>query len=386
MVTSASSSSRGHCAGAKSAAALLPLACEMAKERRNYVHYAILSRNEQPIKAMMRLNGVDDSCGIIFHDARPDRAAESADMRAETSAERAFCKQDPSVYSACPRQAHSHYMTLDYLESYLHPQAVIIDTADDEEPTFTEALRHYRKGNLKYALLEYRYSAAAIRQHWGQRLVAPKPLTESELSSSDGTPFLWQAPSSGAMLILGDKWRELHNFVSLGHETRDAAQNPPLLLTEKSVSKAFPAWLEALLQLSRLRGYFTLYPSAETASTLAVVHEDLFHLPEEYSADKDSEALRARLKNGSSRRKEDPLISHSSLNAMHTLPQGSLLLPFRSLPFLDWEGNARPLAELDEDASEYAYEFKRTAGKCSGTDLANGKPDSSTKDLFCWTK
>lgn len=65
---------------AKSAAALLPLACEMAKERRNYVHYAILSRNEQPIKAMMRLNGIDDSCGIIFH-GKPQLASPRTSSR-----------------------------------------------------------------------------------------------------------------------------------------------------------------------------------------------------------------------------------------------------------------------------------------------------------------
>ena len=56
---------------ARSTATLLPLACEMARERRNYVHYAILSRHENPIKETLRLNGVDDSCGIIFHGRVP---------------------------------------------------------------------------------------------------------------------------------------------------------------------------------------------------------------------------------------------------------------------------------------------------------------------------
>lgn len=52
---------------AKSAAALLPLACEMARERRSYVHYAIMNRSEKPLRELLRLNGVDESCGILFH-------------------------------------------------------------------------------------------------------------------------------------------------------------------------------------------------------------------------------------------------------------------------------------------------------------------------------
>lgn len=100
-------------------------------------------------------------------------------MRAETSAERAFCKQDPCVYPACSRQAYSHYMTLDYLESYLHPQAVIIDTADDEEPTFTEALRHYRKGS--------QLSVAELPRNGAQRFPWLAKLDGSSLSGKRPT-------------------------------------------------------------------------------------------------------------------------------------------------------------------------------------------------------
>ena len=34
---------------------------------------------------------------------------------------------------------------LDYLETYIHPQAVIMDGTDDEEATFKEALDRYLK-------------------------------------------------------------------------------------------------------------------------------------------------------------------------------------------------------------------------------------------------
>ncbi|MBE3044909.1 hypothetical protein IMZ48_20590 [Candidatus Bathyarchaeota archaeon] len=51
----------------KSAAALLPLACEMGRRGRNRVHYAVMSRDYMPIRELTKINGIDESCGIVFH-------------------------------------------------------------------------------------------------------------------------------------------------------------------------------------------------------------------------------------------------------------------------------------------------------------------------------
>lgn len=51
----------------KSAAALLPLACEMGRQGNNYVHYALMSRNDISIRQLKKIHGIDDSCGISFH-------------------------------------------------------------------------------------------------------------------------------------------------------------------------------------------------------------------------------------------------------------------------------------------------------------------------------
>lgn len=51
----------------KSAAALLPLACEMGRRGRNHVHYAVMSRNDMSIQELKTLHGIDDSCGVSFH-------------------------------------------------------------------------------------------------------------------------------------------------------------------------------------------------------------------------------------------------------------------------------------------------------------------------------
>lgn len=51
----------------KSAATLLPLACQMGVESKNYVHFALMSRSDIGMEALQELNGIDASCKIIFH-------------------------------------------------------------------------------------------------------------------------------------------------------------------------------------------------------------------------------------------------------------------------------------------------------------------------------
>jgi len=51
----------------KSAALLLPLACQMGSELRSYVHFALMSRSDIPMDQLREVNGVDDSCQLIFH-------------------------------------------------------------------------------------------------------------------------------------------------------------------------------------------------------------------------------------------------------------------------------------------------------------------------------
>ena len=51
----------------QSAAALLPLACQMGTELRNYVHFALMSKSEISLDELREINGIDDSCHLIFH-------------------------------------------------------------------------------------------------------------------------------------------------------------------------------------------------------------------------------------------------------------------------------------------------------------------------------
>ena len=51
----------------KSAATLLPMACEMARQKKNDVHFAIVGREDMSIDDIREINGVDGSCLIWMH-------------------------------------------------------------------------------------------------------------------------------------------------------------------------------------------------------------------------------------------------------------------------------------------------------------------------------
>lgn len=78
-------------ANLKSVTNLLPLACNMAYERENFVHFAFMLRSEMSLKDLFAVNGIKGDCSIIVHDARPDNSASSTDSRLALAAARAIC-------------------------------------------------------------------------------------------------------------------------------------------------------------------------------------------------------------------------------------------------------------------------------------------------------
>lgn len=210
------------------------------------------------------------------------------------------------------------------------------------------------------------YSANSTLEEWDQRLVGINlDLPTTHLNASQAfipptTPdvpspaFLWQAPSSNALLMAGSKWTELHDFVSRSLPLR-RADAAPAILTEKVASTAHPAWLESLLQLCRLRGYLTLYPGLETAATLATSHEDLAQAPEEYRG-----ATSSRPK-----RRKEVVLGESAIDTLHTLPRDGELMPLEEMPVLGWAGEETSVEEVDEGARGYLQEFRAAVG-CEG--------------------
>lgn len=54
-------------ASLKSAAILLPIACEMAARGRNYVHFALMGRDDISMDILKSVNGITKECNILFH-------------------------------------------------------------------------------------------------------------------------------------------------------------------------------------------------------------------------------------------------------------------------------------------------------------------------------
>lgn len=241
---------------------------------------------------------------------------------------------------------------------------------------------------LRMAVLEYRYSNNARGRSWDQRLFGISldlpsthlsgsgsftppvrlPTDESAPGLSDGpTPFIWQAPNSNAMLFTGERWAELHQFVSQSLQVQHSAATPPPLLSEKIVSKNYPAWMEHALRLCRVRGYWTVYPSPELATNLATIHADLYRQPEEY--ENDGPAARQE--------DEDEVVIHRA-TLLDSLPNKGQLVGFDDMPLLSWDGSRSKLEGFDEASALYAKQFRQTVGGC-GDESAT----SDSTSLFC---
>lgn len=179
---------------------------------------------------------------------------------------------------------------------------------------------------------------------------------------------------------MGDKWIELHGYVTRFLEAqRNFSSPPPTLIKFKAVSKRFPAWLEHALRLARARGYFTLYPSPDTAKTLAVVHNELFHLPEEYEKDDIEDDEDSEKK---SKADEPTEVKLSAGALLDSLPEYGGLQPFNDLPLLSWEGKKMTLNQIDESAADYTLVFKRTVGGCKEGEHQVAAHKYAA-DLFC---
>ena len=104
----------------RSVANLLPLVCEMAKMGKNHVHLIVLGRAALYIDDILKINGVDKkTCKAWFHDGRPDYSEYSTDIRAEASVVGAMY----------------------HVNSWMHPQVVIVDDEYIEDGFFIRGIR-----------------------------------------------------------------------------------------------------------------------------------------------------------------------------------------------------------------------------------------------------
>lgn len=261
---------------------------------------------------------------------------------------------------------------------------------------------------LKYMVLEYKYSVAGRKElnFFGISLNLPSTyLNDSQTFTApsgqknglDGTevlvPFLWQAPNSNAELFFGDKWVELHSFMAESLRVQRVLSALPD--DEKVVSKTFPSWLEAVLELARTRGYWTLYPNLPSTS-LATVHTELYQSPEEFSHGAEMEVHLSDLSDPATILGADPS-SHLSLSQreksltstslLNMLPNNGLMPLPAEMPVLAWDGRETDVTEMWELSVDYAKKFRRKRGNCGDADIVEKeRVPLSAKDLFCLDK
>ncbi|PMB70876.1 hypothetical protein BM221_003335 [Beauveria bassiana] len=244
------------------------------------------------------------------------------------------------------------------------------------------------KTNVKYALLHRRYGLAAsnddsLKLMFGISFTVPKthihntqPLNLPATANKESS-FLWQAPSSDAMLIFGDHWVELHGYVSHSLQTQKAGIAVPTMAQSKDVAENQPAWLEYMLQLCRLRNYFTLYPSKETADALVGVYADLPDVPD--GREKSNADVRVGAQRGSS------FDAGSQVDILNTLPKGGALPSIHKLPVVSWEGEVSTLDHMVAESYKQTLEFRRQIGTCKDVE-AHVARDRFAADLFCAVK
>ena len=269
---------------------------------------------------------------------------------------------------------------------------------------------------VKYALLEYKYSRFGAHDGgdlMGVSLELPqklldnkatlKPPTVSDMHtdrykklfpSTKSAPFMWQAPNSHAALFWGDKWAELHSFLSNRVIKQQDSVKP--VSRAKLVSETLPAWTEYMLEFMRARGYSLLYP-ATGFNALVTIHNELYHAPEEFTSplatsDKASAApekndepfLRAQeaLK---APRNAEPRVMADSVPLHQALPFDGDLPEILHLPQLLYDGQQIDVANVSGIAKAYADTFRQEVGGCEIPKGMHRKVVAGEAgDLFCF--
>ncbi|KAI9789815.1 MAG: hypothetical protein M1816_005732 [Peltula sp. TS41687] len=103
----------------KSIAMLVPLACEMARWRRNKVHFVLMGREDALMKDILEVNAVTPQCDVMWHDARPNHARYSSDARLVRGVTSAW----------------------HHIQTFIHPQVVMLDSTEQEDSILVKTLQ-----------------------------------------------------------------------------------------------------------------------------------------------------------------------------------------------------------------------------------------------------
>jgi hypothetical protein len=266
--------------------------------------------------------------------------------------------------------------------------------------------------SVQYALLEYRFSSFGRQDSanlLGISLELPSVLLDGKTTlalptlddmhaerfnklypKATSVPFLWQAPNSHAALYFGDKWPELHSFLSNRVVKHDKSPKPSR--RTKLVSQTLPAWTEYMLEFMRARRYTLLYP-AKTSESFVTIHNDLYHAPEEFTPTvkdtetPDSAADEPFLPGEAPRppKNAEPTINPASQPLHLALPFDGDLPEIPHLPHLLYNGSMVESRDVSQIALDYANTFRAEVGGCTIPKNKHRKAvPGDARDLFCF--
>ncbi|RAQ93865.1 DNA-directed RNA polymerase mitochondrial precursor [Stemphylium lycopersici] len=305
-------------------------------------------------------------------------------------------------------EAAIHFLELFYPTSTSNSHVLLLSAQAQLAPQYF----HF----VKYALLEYKYSEFGAHDSGGlmgvslelpptllDNKVTLKPPTVSDMHtdrykklfpSTKSAPFMWQAPNSHAALFLGDKWAELHSFLSnrvIKHQ--DSVKR---VSRAKLVSETLPAWTEYMLEFMRARGYSLLYPATDF-NVLVTIHNELYHAPEEFTGPlatsdkapaaprKDDEPFLRAQEAPAAPRNAEPRVMADSVPLHQALPFGGDLPEIPHLPQLLYDGQQIDVANVSGIAKAYADTFRQEVGGCEIPKGMHRKVVAGEAgDLFCF--
>ncbi|EKG13428.1 hypothetical protein MPH_09454 [Macrophomina phaseolina MS6] len=286
---------------------------------------------------------------------------------------------------------------------------------------------------LMFHLLEYRYSTYAHIDNTGllglslelppfhlNGSTALEPPTTADMRDDKykhagrpevTVPFQWQAPNSNAALYFGDRWTEIHSFLSNRLAAFRRQADP--VTRPRTIHESLPGWLEYFLELMRARGYALHYPGLDPAHALVSMHTELYQPPEEMLAEIDrTHDGEAKAAEDDVARKEEkdaspsPFLSGDPAAALdppdtpepqsldteplHLVLRFDADLPeLRALPRLSHQGL---LVESEDAVAQMAEEvtrkFRKSVGGCGAGEEPEGmrrvRQKGSARDLFCF--
>ncbi|EEH10114.1 hypothetical protein HCBG_01759 [Histoplasma capsulatum G186AR] len=344
-----------------------------------------------------------------------------------------------------PRSVHNHFTLRRRIQhgNITSEEATlrIVDSLYPKNPAYSHVLilspqtelapsyYHY----LKYAILQHKYSHSAkksLHRLLGISLELPSstptvdsepftpPIRSDSRVATQGTDkhipvFLWQAPNSNAALYFGDKWVEFQSFLS---SRLSSARRAGLKMHANLISKKFPSWMEYMLELTRCRGYYLLYPSfpavKSSHAVLSTIHNELYRLPEEHTSISQSPKPISENPQNSNSQKHiaDPNSpsssgSSSSLDIPQEVELGSVELPLADsstissllqqfpagLPDELSPKHVLPYSQKDQTSPDlvgrtqaYMKEFREKVGGCGAQAQQQVVvEDLKADDLFC---